>query len=351
MKVDLDTAVTDYLSFRKSLGVAPNTVRQGKYILARFLASCGRNIQLKSVSDAHVTNFFSVAAETRGQAALKIDYSVLKGFFEWSRSTRRVPPSFDPMAGRKAPKVGKKERRRVAPHDFPRLLDAASHPRDRMVLALGLYTLLRGSEICTLRVRDANLDQGELLVKIHKSGKEDTMVIVPELDRELRQWLTFYTNDQGGISDEWLLTPAKTGSLGRYNPETRLLESVKGASRLRPTVPITNAEAIAQRSLVRIGFMDAGVAGEGMHTLRRSGARAWYEELRDAYPDAKEIVREALHHESVTTTERYIGIESGRQRRNDVMRGRMMYSMPVVAGVTQLRRTANGDGDQELEGV
>lgn len=345
----LSRAIDEYLAFRKSQGFAKGTLKNDTIALRRLLRVTG-NILFKNIHDGHITRYYEVASQSRSLESLTNDDKVLRGFFEWGRQTRRIPVNNNPMAGRRRlQRVTQKERRRLHVSKFPMLLDAAEHPRDRMVIALGLYLLLRQSEMTTLRIKDIDLDAGTAFVIVHKTKMQDLMPISLELDRELRRWLTFYASRCGRLEPDWYLVPAR--STARYERDLKtgrfLPVKVKEES-LKPTKPITHVERIAHRALVKIGFLTSGEyhangmpkgEGEGIHTLRRSGGRAMFDALQameeaPSYPIR--IVQAMLHHKTQAETERYIGLEPDRMERDKLIKGKLMY--PVVNVVDLLTR-------------
>jgi integrase len=86
----------------------------------------------------------------------------------------------------------------------------------------------------------------------------------------------------------------------------------------------------AQRS---IGWEVEANDREGVHTLRRSGARALYEELvagdHEARDEAIGMVQAMLHHKTRAQTEHYIGLEAAREKRDKVFKGKQMFSTPA----------------------
>jgi hypothetical protein len=66
---------------------------------------------------------------------------------------------------------------------------------------------------------------------------------------------------------------------------------------------------------------------EGCHTLRRSGARALFDDLveRGGYDGVLRHVSAMLHHKSTLMTERYLGLDVDVKKRNDLIRGKKMY--------------------------
>lgn len=179
-------------------------------------------------------------------------------------------------------RVTKRERLRLSPAELIRLLECTGHPRDRAVLALAMNTALRASEIAGLRLGDVDLDGGWLTVRITKSAVEDLMPVTLELDHELRVWLDFYAaNTSGPLGPTAYLFPAKAPGRWRYSTtptpgvEQRMGNSVYVHGKLNPTMPIRKPAETVQRALRQSGYEIA--AGEGLHTVRRSLARAFFD--------------------------------------------------------------------------
>ena len=337
----LSDAVEDFLRFRKSSDIAANTIRTNRTTLMRFLAVNG-NIWCNQIDESHVMRYFEEASKTRSASSMSNDYDHLSLFFDWARQTKRMGSDADPMYGRRKPKRTKKERNRLHVSRFGALLDAAGQrsPRDRVAVALLLYTLARDKEITGLRIRDLNLEAGYLKVRVFKSRTEDMVPICAELDAELRRWLTHYTEQVGFLEPHYFLAPARktkpvmgAGGIIVRHDEVAVL----------PDREISALSPVVQPALEGVGFPIRDETGaslrEGAHTIRRSGARALFDQLvTDSYDGALRVVQSLLHHESMSTSERYIGLGQDRLNRDKLIKGRTMYSLG--GNVTELRREA-----------
>lgn len=327
MKQLLDDGINDYLAQRRSMQLATGTVKNEASVLRRFLTSVG-NIWIHNIREHHVMRHFEVAGATRAPVSLRLDYIYLGQFFDWARRTRRMPVGQDPMAGRRPPRVTKRERQRIPVTGFDHLLEVAGtvSPRNRAAVAVMLYTLARDQEAARLKVGDVQLDAGYLKMTITKSYTEDLKPISAELDTELRTWLTVYQAECGPLHPDWYLFPRRT--LAHRGPDCERpggalspLDYVYG-----PTMKMKTMSTIVRPALVKYGWNMEGT-GEGCHTLRRSGARALFDSLSaDGHDFALRIVQAMLNHKSVTTTEVYIGVSADRRTRDDVIRGRVMYN-------------------------
>lgn len=342
MKQQLSDAIEDYRSWRKSQDMAKGTLANDKVILTRFLTTVG-NIYVSSITERHVTNYFSEVAKTRRPSSLKNDHQTLSSFFAWARHTKRMGLDIDPMFGRRLPKVRTRERHRIHVSDFPRMLEIAAERdhRDRAMVALLLYTLARDVEATDLRVGDVDLKAGYIIMRVPKSHLEDSMPISAELDHELRLWLTYYAEQVGELQPGYYLLPKRSARLTHRDPETG---RVLGCEFMyHPTERMGPASKPLKPILEAVGVPVTDAQGrplwEGAHTLRRSGARALFDHLAvEGYDQPLRVVQAMLHHKSIKDTERYIGISADRRTRDELIKGRAMY--PVLHG----SKDATGSG-------
>ena len=333
MRQELTPAIEDYERFRRSQNYSKNTIRNQNGALKAFLRVNG-NIWCHQIDDRHVTRLFEELVKTRSSNSLGPVDSALRGFFDWCRQTRRMPSDRDPMFGRRPPKAVKRERQRVHRSKFGYMLDQAENisPWHRALTAVLLHTLLRDSEAASILLRDVDLDAGYIKVRIEKSSLEDRIPISRPLDRELRKWLTVYTQEVGPLQPHYFLLPARRAT--PIHGKNRKFE--KCVITLRPEKKVAATAKQIQRVLATVGI-DISEKGEGAHTLRRSGARALFDALSEAHhPRPLRVVKDMLHHEQESTSERYIGAEADRLDRDACVRGQDVYGILDGEGVVRL---------------
>lgn len=335
----LSDAIDSYADFRRSQGLAKNTLRHDRTVLKHFLANVG-NVWCHSLTERHVTIHFSERSKTCASASLRVDHATLSTFFAWCRHTRRMAADSNPLYGRRMGGQVERERHRIHVSKFPLLLDLAeqSHPRNRALVAVLLYTLLRGSDASSLRVGDVELDAGYIRASIRKTHREDRIPVSAELDTEVRAWLRFYTEECGKLDPRWYLLPARQVAPIREGPSYKIIGHV---SRLQPTKRLHQVSEIVNPILERLGVPlvdeDGNRTREGGHTLRRSGARALFDAWRDAgYDGAMRTVQAMLHHKSITQTERYLGLTADRLTRDELVRGKTLF--PAAEQAARLER-------------
>jgi integrase len=100
-----------------------------------------------------------------------------------------------------------------------------------------------------------------------------------------------------------------------------------------PDSPVSRPSRRVQAALEAIGMETRNTDGtskrEGSHTLRRSGARALFDQLTldGGYDHPLRIVQSMLHHASITQTEVYIGVTADKRTRDEIIRGKPMYTV------------------------
>lgn len=330
--------IPEYLQYREQRkGRAPNTLKVDRATCHALLIAFG-DIKPANISERHVDAFVALVSQG-GVSKYNQRVAGFRSFIEFCRLRGYVPRTCAIGADLDYMKKVEAERHRVPVTKFGQLLDACETPRDRVLVALGLYLFLRGGEITSLRVRDVNLDTGEIVTTIHKTKDSDVMPISAELDAELRRWLEEYAAQCGPLQPDWYLVPRRYG-LKAEQPRDDKGAFVKGDSgavalTLLPDKPLTNPHLYVQKALAKIGF--ATQQREGVHTLRRSGARALFDALVDAgYDGALKQVQAMLHHKNGNMTERYLGLQADRHRRDRTIKGQYMFGAPT--NVVQLRQ-------------
>lgn len=344
MQQRLKPAIVEYMKSRRSSGKAPTTMRSDQTMLNALLRHTAKfsrrepdGLFVHNVTFDHMTHVLIEMGQDRSPRSMSVTYSAFAKFFAWCVRTKRMKDAQNPMRDRERPTWKKQIRDRLMVQEFPRLLDAARSPRDRIMMALGLYLMCRISEIATIRLSDVLLDINEIHVRIHKSGIDDFMPISDELRQELFRWLKAYEAECGQLQSSWYLVPNRTspqmlpnpgGGHARVDAETcRLLPEKK----LGKTPPL-----IVRTALEDIGFPvrdeKGKLKGEGTHTLRRSGARAMFDGARQSGVDgALTRVKTMLHHEDVTDTQWYIGTNGDKIERDEAIKGKKIFPQLAAA--------------------
>lgn len=239
--------------------------------------------------------------------------SQLRGFMGYC--VKRGWIEADPTVLLRVPRPAPAPRERLDAQELLALIDSADYPQHRIILALAANLALRQSEIKSLALRDVDLDTGTLRVTVHKTREQtepDDMPISTELEAELRRWLHHY-GQHCNLTNGMLLVPSQ-----HVTPQT-------GKITYRTNRSISEPEDVVKRALAKMGWED--VKGEGIHTVRRSVARIFFDAVIDEageghFDEAVLGTMRLLHHDRPETTLRYIGVDRQTQARDKFLRGR-----------------------------
>ena len=316
-------AVDAYRDSRRHLAL--NTRNNDKSCLDRMARSVGPDRQIGNITAQQVQDFFR---EFDGQAPASWNKAKQRvtGFLSYAQRQQWV--AGDLVADVAKKKVPRRERVRLQPDELVTLVDQPVDPRDSAFLSVAVNTGLRSSEVCSLRLRDIDLENGRMYIYRQKTQQADTLTITPALRTRLEAWLAFYRNELAfnafgkdgkqvedlELAGDMHLFPAR-GQDGRQYDHT---PGHVGFGSLRPWSPISRPHCIVQRAMSAMGF-DV-VRQEGLHTVRRSVARCLFEHASEqGYDNSLRVVAALLGHQSTQTTEGYIGVTHDRQKRDALM--------------------------------
>jgi integrase len=348
MVLKVADAVPVFLDYQAGRGLSAGTVKRHGVAARAFLAACqdvkGPGVTMGQVDHECVARFF--AGLSGGQGYRNNCLETLKGFLVWAEKWGYLRPGFTSLKlleGYKGRKAERAPKYYLDAQEFPAALEAAGqrHPVDRAVIALALYTLARQSEIKAIRLCDLDFDKREIRLYREKRDRWTTTGLTPELADELNQWLITYAEAMGYFNPH---------TMAREHPDWLLVPSRgRGNRKLQPEVPIGVMERVAKRLLTDLGVQGtrrgktADHLGEGMHTFRRSGARAFLKSLSEGLGHQRALIQVSLmlDHEDLKQTIRYIGVDQEREELNDWLRGHSMYGKlpdPIEAAVLSFRR-------------
>ena len=319
--ITLMEAREQYRGHLSAKGRKDRTIHNNIQPLNHLIRAVG-DIQVASLRPQHIDKLFGRQQWSPRTRNLYLGNLTL--FFKYCRRMGWMPKDYDPCEGWENTRVPRVQPLQVPAERFADLLAAAGeqHPRDRALVALGLYTFGRSSEIVTMRVDDLDFSRHTVAIFRHKTSQADILPMTSELEAEMLRWLNWYGEAVGGLQGSYYLVPALHQSPMVYNPLTRLLEPSEAIQRPRPNKMIGHPYMPVQRALSRLGY-DTGRTGG--HTLRRSGALALFQSLRNTgYDSALRLVGSMLGHADTKMTELYLGIGVERIQRNEMLAGKPM---------------------------
>lgn len=323
----LQEAVARYLALAEQQTTL-NTYRNTRSILNRFVIHTRINPLVSQITAEHLESFFyrgslgSLAESSFNKAVQRVGQ-----FFTYCQ--RKGWASHYLMDDIKSKEEVETEMRRYSASEMYHLYTTCKNPQERILFALACNTALRIADITALYIGawdprrkvvtddpTVDLANGFLHVYIHKIRKTDAFPIVAELDEELRRWLTTYTE-----TIDAPLTPVMRLIPSKWNAGFDSARTTK----LMPYNRITTTAPIYNRVVTASGLPNG--RGDGFHTLRRSFARIFYEDLKNAnHPEPVRPVQAALHHATPDMTYRYIGVQVNREERNDLLQGKTLLS-------------------------
>jgi integrase len=327
-QVRLCDAAEQFERFQFARRLAPRTI-ESRMGSVRALVRVTGDIYCQNVTHRHVEKMLSGNSWAPRTVNARIAHLGL--FFEFCRARRLVRRDHDPMLGWRFVKVPEAERLRIPLQEWGKLFAVTETAWEELSLACGLFLFLRSSELMGIQLKHVHLSEG--LVEIHrkKTKQWDTMPIPAELDSHLRRQLTWLA-ERGATEPEHYLLPNRDIDW-EHDPDTKRF--LAGTQSIIPTQPLKRPHLEVQRVLRRAGY--ALGYGEGMHTLRRSGARAYFDSLlSQGYDGALRRVQSMLGHSSSAMTEGYLGLTLDRQARNADLAGKPMF--PQLAAAKQMRQ-------------
>lgn len=326
--IRLSEAVVEYIADMRSNGRKEGTVRTSQYTLDALVRIIGNKV-VRNIDKPDITDYYQARSKDNLAAStVNLQTTRLKLFFTWCEEEGYLDQQVRPMRGRGKLDFMPPERLRITVEQFPALLDAAPNPRDRMVMALGLYTMMRESEIRQLRVRDLALVDQTLAMRRYKTNDTDVLPVSTELHDELANYLMWFSSHLGReLLPEDFLVPSNHWVKAVYDPELQRFAKVSvDRLVLRPDRPMhcEKPGLITKAAVKELGYTD--LKGVGAHTLRRSAATELFHSLREEGYDSALLTTMAwLGHKNTKTTLEYLDEKRERTVRNDKYKGQVMF--------------------------
>jgi len=214
----------------------------------------------------------------------------IKTFFKYLHQAGHLKD--DPARALIPPTVPRKERRFLNEQEYQALLAQVTNIRDRAILELFLQTGIRLSELAGLTLHDVELPrritrdpESVGLLRVRRKGAKE--VVLP-LNWKACEALAAWLKERKGMVGE----------------ETGALDALFVSKFRRPLTPR------AIRYLVKKYLKRAGIEDASVHTLRHTMATHYLARGGDL-----KSVQEMLGHESLETTQIYVGLAKKVQRR------------------------------------
>ena len=147
-------------------------------------------------SESHRWNSTSPAAKRQATSTTVNGYfRALRTFFNWLEREELIIEN--PFKNLKPPKIDKKVIQALSPAEIDRLFKVCSGKnmldvRNRAILSVFLDTGLRISELVNLTLDDVDFDNGSLLIRKGKGGKQRVVRIGNRAQKMLWRYITIY---------------------------------------------------------------------------------------------------------------------------------------------------------------
>ena len=200
-----------YILNCRSEGKSPKTIAIYQIVLKNFIWYCKQNSfpeahQLTAVHIRHFLWYLSTetnrwgsgnpaAKKPASQTTVSDYYRALHSFFSWLSREQLIPSN--PLINLKKPKPEKKVIQALLVNEIDRLFKECSGNnalavRNKAILSIFLDCGLRVSELASVNVDDVNVDNGSLLVRHGKGGKQRVVRIGTKAQKALWKYLTLY---------------------------------------------------------------------------------------------------------------------------------------------------------------
>jgi hypothetical protein len=351
----IQECIDDYLTTKaRTRANAPSTIERHRAALKVFGEMHG-SMQAGSLRDSHVTEWrMERVDEDLAPATYAAEASAIKGLVKFMTDRRYVATGRELCQDVQKIRGISREHLRIPASEWSVWLESTRTPRDRMLLALLIYTFCRAKESSSVTWGDLRpLDSGEPGIKIYRWKTYQTSILgMPaELLEELDRYKKWYQAElwKLGLKEPqstWPIVPAfHSPTIGRVKGG----EYEQRDQKLNPTVAPKCVSHLIRPTIEELGrqlgkqhYVDAQHIGA--HTCRRSGAREYWLDLirrrevarAKGLPDPLnmdpiEHVRARLNHGSAKQTELYIGADTITAEANNIFAsGGRMIAEPEV---------------------
>ena len=186
-----------FLQSREAMGVSPKTLRFYKERLSKFL----NQINLHNTSRQYIQRYLnSIPPNKYGLGTRHASYRAIKAFFKWLNSEYGIP---NVMEGIPAPILGKPILPSLDKNQVLHLIEKATSPRDKAIIALFVESGLRLSELANIKPEKISWENQT--IKIWGKGRKEAYAAFGAMTTKLLgEWLQRYQPDGNiwGLS-EW----------------------------------------------------------------------------------------------------------------------------------------------------
>jgi len=207
----LESLARGYVLNCKTEGKSPKTISVYEMALRNLIWYCREQgfPEVQKLTAVHIRHFLwylasephrwnSTSPAARRQASsttVNCYFRALRTFFNWLEREELVIEN--PFKNLRAPKINKTVVQALSPAEIDRLFKVCSgrsvlNIRNTAILSIFLDTGLRLSEVANLTIDDVNTDDGSLLIRHGKGGKQRIVRIGTRAQKALWKYITLY---------------------------------------------------------------------------------------------------------------------------------------------------------------
>lgn len=190
----LSEAVGSYLAELGLIGRSPKTVELQTCLLMALCKSLGCRVST-DITRSDITQYLAgMTARGLAQSYIATTGKTIKRLFNWLVEQGEL--AHNPLQGMRLAMGPDKPIAPFTDNECRRLIMAANTPLKRVAILLLLDTGMRAGEIASLRLRDIDLDAGEITI-MGKGGKTRRLALNERPRQALREYLANGTQQDG----------------------------------------------------------------------------------------------------------------------------------------------------------
>lgn len=180
-----------------------NTVKEYSYLVRDMFLFIKKSAEDITIGDLNRFKIYLSTKKKYSKNSLYLAVKAIKAYFKYK--------GLDTAATLTAPKRPRQMPKYLTEEEVKKLLEAArNNPRDFAILSLLVYSGLRVSELCNLRLEDIDFAERVVYVRSGKGDKDRIVVISPAAVNALEEYLSTRTDDM-----EYLFASRKSPQITR----------------------------------------------------------------------------------------------------------------------------------------
>ena len=184
----VELEVDKYRQYLEGEKKSKNTIEQYSRIVRNMLLKIGKRVEDITPKDLNGYKIYLSTKKRYSKNSLYLAIKAISSFFKYK--------GIDMVKYLKPPKRPKSIPNYLTEDEVKKLLHSAlNNPRDYAILSLLAYSGLRVSELCNLRVEDADLNERVVYVHSGKGDKDRIVIISEKVAEAIENYLSIREDD------------------------------------------------------------------------------------------------------------------------------------------------------------